>query len=150
MSGLRPFDIRVGHCLDLLSEVPNESVDCCVTSPPYWGLRDYGDPGRAWPDVSYRPLPGMPEIVVPAGVEALGLEHEPYHFVAHLVAVFRHVRRVLRPHGTLWINIGDSYAGQAGGGQGYTGQRASRSFTARVPRKMAGSRPKTSWACRGW
>lgn len=102
-------EIRVGHALDLLSEVPDESVDCCVTSPPYWGLRDYGDPGQAWPSVSYRPLPGMPEIVVPACVAALGQEREPYQYVAHLVAVFREVRRVLKPTGTLWLNLGDTW-----------------------------------------
>ena len=104
-----PSEIRVGHCLELLADVPSESVDCCVTSPPYWGLRNYGDPGRAWPEVSYRPLPGMPEVVVPASVAALGQEREPYHYVAHLVAVFREVRRVLKPAGTLWLNLGDTW-----------------------------------------
>jgi DNA modification methylase len=108
--------IVVGHCLDLLAAMPSESVDCCVTSPPYWGLRDYGDPGQPWPEVAYRLLPGMPEIVVPARTVALGQEPEPYHYVAHLVAVFREVRRVLKPTGTLWLNIGDSYA--AGGKSG--------------------------------
>lgn len=111
------------HCLELLADVPPESVDCCVTSPPYWGLRDYGDPGRAWPEVSYRPLPGMPEIVVPASVAALGQEREPYHYVAHLVAVFREVRRVLKSAGTLWLNLALSSASSGKSGGGTQGER---------------------------
>ena len=62
------------------------SVDCCVTSPPYWGLRDYGMTGQ------------------------LGLEKSPDEYVANMIAVFREVRRVLKPQGTLWLNLGDSYA----------------------------------------
>jgi DNA modification methylase len=68
----------------VLAELPAESVDCCVTSPPYWGLRDYGTDGQ------------------------IGLEASPEAFVAEMVAVFRQVRRVLAPHGTLWLNLGDS------------------------------------------
>ena len=74
----------------------DESVDCVVTSPPYWGLRDYGVSGQ------------------------LGLEPTPDEYVAHLVAVFREVWRVLRKDGTCWLNIGDSYAG-SGKGQTATG-----------------------------
>jgi len=62
------------------------SVQCCVTSPPYWGLRDYGTPGQ------------------------IGLEATPEEYVAHMVDVFREVRRVLRDDGVLWLNLGDSYA----------------------------------------
>jgi len=65
----------------------DESVQCCVTSPPYWGLRDYGTPGQ------------------------LGLEKTPEEYVANMVAVFREVRRVLKDDGVLWLNLGDSYAG---------------------------------------
>src|SRR5690606_38009540 len=67
--------------------LPDASVDCCVTSPPYFGLRDYGIDGQ------------------------IGLEQTPEEYVAQLVAVFREVRRVLKPTGTLWLNLGDSYAG---------------------------------------
>jgi DNA modification methylase len=69
----------------------DESVQCCVTSPPYWGLRDYGIEGQ------------------------LGLEKTPEEYVANMVAVFREVRRVLKGDGVLWLNLGDSYAAQRGG-----------------------------------
>lgn len=78
--------IIVGDCRDVLRTLPEASVQCCVTSPPYFGLRDYGHDGQ------------------------IGLEQTPEAFVAELVAVFREVRRVLRDDGTLWLNIGDSYA----------------------------------------
>ncbi len=80
--------------LEGLRQLPDESVHCVVTSPPYWGLRDYGVVGQ------------------------LGLEPTPVEFVASMVAVFREVRRVLRKDGTCWMNLGDSYLnakGQAGG-----------------------------------
>ncbi|KAA0117861.1 site-specific DNA-methyltransferase [Methylobacterium sp. P1-11] len=78
--------ILTGDCRDVLRSLPDESVNCCVTSPPYFGLRDYGVDGQ------------------------IGLEQTPEAFVAEMVAVFREVRRVLRKDGTLWLNIGDSYA----------------------------------------
>lgn len=84
MSGER-HRIVVGDCLESLRGMASESVNCCVTSPPYFGLRDYGVDGQ------------------------IGLEPTPDEFVAALVAVFREVRRVLRDDGTLWLNIGDSY-----------------------------------------
>lgn len=87
-------EIRVGDCRDLLKEMPDESVQCVVTSPPYFGLRDYGVDGQ------------------------LGLEPTPDEFVAAMVEVFREVRRVQRTDGTLWLNLGDSYAGGGNGGGG--------------------------------
>lgn len=77
--------ILVGDALAQLRTLPDESVQCCVTSPPYWGLRDYGVAGQ------------------------LGLEKTPDEYAARMVEVFREVRRVLRKDGTLWLNIGDSY-----------------------------------------
>ena len=74
-----------GEALVLLRTVPAESAQCCVTSPPYWSLRDYGVAGQ------------------------IGLECTPEEYVARLVEVFREVRRVLAPDGTLWLVIGDSY-----------------------------------------
>ncbi len=83
--------IITGDALTVLRAMPSDSVDCCVTSPPYWGLRDYGVDGQ------------------------LGLEPTPEAFVAAMVEVFREVRRVLKHQGTLWLNLGDSYA--TGGGR---------------------------------
>jgi DNA modification methylase len=74
-----------GNCLDELKKLPDESVDCCVTSPPYWGLRDYGVGGQ------------------------FGLEKTPEEYVKNMVEVFREVKRVLKKEGTLWLNLGDSY-----------------------------------------
>jgi DNA modification methylase len=111
------WEIRHGHALASLREMPAESVQMVATSPPYWGLRDYGDSGQAWPAVSYSPMPGLPELTIPASVEPLGLERDPWAYVGHLVEIFREVRRVLRPDGVLFLNLGDCYAGssQTGG-----------------------------------
>jgi DNA modification methylase len=76
-----------GDCRAVLPTLPEASVQCVVTSPPYWGLRDYGVEGQ------------------------LGLEPTPEAYVEAMVGVFREVRRVLRDDGTLWLNMGDSYAG---------------------------------------
>ncbi len=80
-----PLVVRVGDCRELLRDTHDESVQCCVTSPPYWGLRDYGHAGQ------------------------IGQEATPEEFVATMVEVFREVRRVLKPDGVLWLNLGDSH-----------------------------------------
>ena len=87
--------ILVGDTRAVLPTLDAGSVRCCVTSPPYFGLRDYGHDGQ------------------------IGLEHTPDAYVAELVAVFREVRRVLADDGTLWLNLGDSYSfsGRGGGGK---------------------------------
>lgn len=89
-------DVRAG-----LLELPDNSIDCCVTSPPYYGLRDYGHPDQ------------------------IGLEQTPDQYVAGMVQVFEQVRRVLKPEGTLWLNLGDSYANtrKPGGGDPTIGTR---------------------------
>lgn len=87
-------DIRQGHCLDLLRAMPSESVQCCVTSPPYYGLRDYGIPATKWGD----------------WVGCHGLEPTPELYIENEVMLFEEVRRVLKKDGTCWINLGDSYA----------------------------------------
>jgi DNA modification methylase len=74
-------------CLKGLKELPDGCVDCCVTSPPYFGLRDYGHEGQ------------------------IGLEETPEAFVSKMVEVFTEVKRVLKKEGTLWLNLGDSYNG---------------------------------------
>lgn len=94
---------QVGDALEVLRTLPGERFHCCVTSPPYWGLRDYGTPGQ------------------------LGVEDSPEGYVEALVTVLAEVRRVLREDGTLWLNLGDSYAGQRGGSQGINGQCRKRS-----------------------
>jgi len=83
---MQSFELLQGDCTKVLATLPAASVQCCVTSPPYWGLRDYGADSQ------------------------LGLEATPEEYVANMVAVFREVRRVLRDDGTLWLNLGDSYA----------------------------------------
>jgi DNA modification methylase len=96
----------------------DSSIHCCVTSPPYWALRDYGNNPTPWPEVRYSPIAGMPPIVIPAIDAALGLEPTPDAFIGHLLLIFREVRRVLRPDGTCWINLGDSYTAHGAGGAG--------------------------------
>lgn len=98
--------IHHGDALTVLRTMPDSSVHCCVTSPPYWGLRDYGLPPTKWPD---------------GWVGCLGLEPTPEMYVEHLSAVFAEVRRVLRPDGTCWLNIGDSYNSAASGANGTYG-----------------------------
>jgi DNA modification methylase len=120
--------------LEGLRTLPDKSVNCCVTSPPYWGLRDYGRDGQ------------------------IGLEQTPEEYVARMVEVFREVRRVLREDGTLWLNLGDSYAGSGRGGNppesphqkqstnrrsliGQTARDAARTMRAGQDR-LAGFKPK--------
>lgn len=91
--------IITGDCLEAMRGMADQSAHCCITSPPYFGLRDYGVDGQ------------------------IGLESSPAEFVAKLVEVFREVRRVLRDDGTLWLNLGDSYAGTGKSGGGKQGER---------------------------
>jgi DNA modification methylase len=88
------FKVLEGHVIDRLADLEDESVQTCITSPPYWGLRDYGSEDQ------------------------LGLEPSPERYVKNMVKVFQGVKRVLREDGTVWLNLGDCYAGprSAGGG----------------------------------
>lgn len=86
--------IITGDTLHVLKTIESASVDCCITSPPYYGLRDYGVEGQ------------------------IGLEETPEEYIGKLVEIFREVRRVLKDDGTLWLNIGDSYAGSGKGRMG--------------------------------
>ena len=83
--------VIVGNALDELKRIEAESIDCCITSPPYYNLRDYDIDGQ------------------------IGLETTPEEYISKLVDIFREVRRVLKQDGTLWLNIGDSYAGSGKG-----------------------------------
>lgn len=118
-------EILQGDCKEILKQKPDGYFNCCVTSPPYWGLRDYGIPPSKWPAVTYSPMPGLPETHIPEWIGCLGLEPTPEMFVAHIVLVFREVWRTLQDDGTLWLNFGDSYAGSMKGrnadGQGNPG-----------------------------
>ena len=81
------IDIYIGNCLETLQKMDDQSVNTCITSPPYWGLRDYN-----------------------GEEEQLGLEDTPELFVDNLVKVFREVKRVLKDDGTVWLNLGDTYS----------------------------------------
>ena len=128
--------ILIGDVRERLKELPDQSVNCCVTSPPYFGLRDYGtaswDGGDSSCDhstarsrgddiktgdkqgTSAGSRPNTQRTCATCGAvridNQIGLEPTPQEFVDSLVAVFREVKRVLRDDGTLWLNIGDSYA----------------------------------------
>lgn len=131
-----------GHALTRLRELPAESVHCIVTSPPYYGLRDYGTDSLNWPPCTYTPLPGLPPLRIKRQTCSLGLESDPFAFIAHLLLIFEECHRVLRKDGTLWLNMGDSQVGAPGGMQGKTGQRANRSFTASINLKKGGTQLK--------
>ena len=107
--------VHQGCCLEILPTLPAESVQTVITSPPYWGLRDYGHPGQ------------------------LGLEPTPAEYVANMVKVFSQVRRVLKPDGTLWLNLGDSYAtgaGKVGNCPGGGDNKGQRSHSGTQPNRM--------------
>jgi len=88
---MKQHRVLIGDCIESMRTLQDQSVNTCVTSPPYYGLRDYGMAGQ------------------------IGLEETPAEFIARLVEVFREVRRVLRNDGTMWVNMGDTYASIAGG-----------------------------------
>ena len=112
--------IYIGDCLEVLKTLPDESVHCCVTSPPYYALRDYGME------------------------EQIGREATPKEYISRLTEVFTEVRRVLRSDGTLWLNIADTYAGKGNQGdfvdpknpKGRNGQAVALNY------KVEGCKPK--------
>lgn len=99
-----------GDSLHILTRLPSESVQCIVTSPPYWGLRDYGIEGQ------------------------IGLEESLHQFLNKLVAIFSEVKRVLKPDGVLWLNIGDGYT---------SGNRGYRAPDKKNPARAMSVRPDT-------
>jgi len=113
--------IHCGDNLAVLKTLPDCSVHCCVTSPPYYNLRDYGHAGQ------------------------IGMERTPEEYVAKLVEVFREVRRVLRNDGTLWLNLGDSYAATRKGSSGKGGKQQRNEGSVLSDRRAvapSGVRPK--------
>jgi DNA modification methylase len=110
--------IYQGGALEVLRSLPSESVHCCVTSPPYWGLRDYGVEGQ------------------------IGLEKTPEEYVSKMVEIFREVKRVLRNDGTLWLNLGDCYNGSGGAGGDYNKGGLKEGQPKYPGRKIARLKPK--------
>lgn len=112
--------IYTGDCLEVLKTLPDESIHCCITSPPYYALRDYGVDGQ------------------------IGREATPKEYISRLTEVFTEVRRVLRSDGTLWLNISDTYAGKGNQGgyvdaknpKGRNGQAVALNY------KVEGCKPK--------
>lgn len=147
-----PNTVLLGHVINQLRRLPEGSVQCVVTSPPYWGLRAYGTEPQIWPDSKplcekheWATTPprrkrasydvknpnskqstnlGSRHTLFPQNVclkcnawrGELGLEPTPELYVQHIVEIFREVKRVLRKDGTLWLNMGDSYAGSGKAG----------------------------------
>lgn len=108
-----------GDCIERLKDLEDKSVQCCVTSPPYWGLRDYGTDGQ------------------------LGMEKTPNEYVSNLVNVFREVWRVLNDDGTLWLNLGDSYNSGRDGGHPDGGKQGKRPcYQGRSGANVVGLKPK--------
>lgn len=112
--------ILIGDVRERLRSLPDSSVHCAVTSPPYFGLRDYGMPGQ------------------------IGLEPTPAAFVETMVEVFREVHRVLRDDGTLWLNLGDSYAGGGGHSPNAPSSKTSKSGKYGDALKEGGIKPSGS------
>lgn len=109
-------------CLTFLIGLPDNFIDCCVTSPPYYGLRDYGVDGQ------------------------LGLEATPEEYVSKLVQIFSRVKRVLKPEGILWLNLGDSYNGSGKGGNPenspFTKQKTNQGSLLDRPTRIPDLKPK--------
>jgi len=184
-------EFYTGNCLNILQALADRSIDCCVTSPPYFGLRDYqtgrwegGDPSckhllgkgsnvrqTKHPNADHYPVSahrgGDAWKCAACGAiridEQIGLEQTPESYVENLVVVFEQVRRVLKDHGSLWLNIGDSYAndnkwGGASGGKhakalhGNTGIGRTRVHTGLKPKDLMGMPWRLAFALQeaGW
>jgi DNA modification methylase len=117
------YTLLEGNSLDVLKSMESESVQCVVTSPPYYGLRDYGISGQ------------------------IGLEKTPENYTNNLINIFREVKRILKDDGTLWLNLGDSYNGSGGPGSQYD-TKSGKSFKGEFKkyenpnRKLDGLKPK--------
>ena len=113
------INILQGDCIESLKKLENQSINTCITSPPYWGLRNYNDEEKQ-----------------------LGMEDTPEEFTENLVKVFREVKRVLRDDGTVWLNLGDSYS--SGGRTTTTNQslRGDKDYGVTRPKPSEGIKPK--------
>jgi DNA modification methylase len=160
MTDLKPenpgfWEIRQGNCLELLRAMPDGIVQTCVTSPPYWGLRDYGtanwEGGKNGCDHQKATKVGLASTGSECGKcgarrvdSQLGLEPTPEAYVSRMVEVFREVRRVLREDGTLWLNLGDSYTSATKGNGGWSAKQVSNagSFHSGSQRLIPDTKPK--------
>ena len=159
-----------GDSLKILKEIPDESVNCCITSPPYWGLRDYGTAKWEGGDekCAHRYEKSMPSEKSTVGQRSnrqyhhaykdvcglcgatrkdaqLGLEKTPEEYIAKIVEVFKEVKRVLKKEGTCWLNLGDSYAGGVGVFEYWTGnekQSTNRGSAVKASPVPNGLKPK--------
>jgi len=113
------INILQGDCIESLKKLEDQSINTCITSPPYWGLRNYNDEEKQ-----------------------LGMEDTPEEFVNNLVNVFREIKRVLRDDGTVWLNLGDSYS--SGGRTTTTNQslRGDKDYGVTRPKPSKGIKPK--------
>jgi len=155
--------IYQGNCLDTLKKIESQSINTCITSPPYWGLRDYGTAEWEGGDKSCdhqgeimrkhhisdnkeKPREFFKNLCGKCGAvrkdNQLGLEETPEEFVNNLVEVFREVKRVLRDDGTVWLNLGDSYS--SGGRTTTTNQslRGDKNYGVTRPKPSKGIKPK--------
>lgn len=147
---IKENSVLVGDSTEVLKTLPDKSIDCCVTSPPYYGLRDYGTgqwiggdpdcPHRRTSKFSTKTITGHAQAELVGNVgdaiykticplcgairedKQIGLEETPEKYVEKLVQIFREVRRVMKDDGTLWLNIGDSYWGSGSRGFDFTGK----------------------------
>jgi DNA modification methylase len=157
------IDIYIGNCLETLQKMDDQSVNTCITSPPYWGLRDYGT--AEWiggnkhcdhqgeimrkhhiSDNKDKPREFFKNQCGKCGAirkdSQLGLEDTPEEFVDNLVKVFREIKRVLKDDGTVWLNLGDSYS--SGGRTTTTNQtlRGDKDYGVTRPKPSEGIKPK--------
>lgn len=122
-----------GHALEVLASLPRGIARACITSPPYWMLRNYGTPAAHFPAFEFVPVAGLPPVQLPAWDGELGQERDPWAYVGHVVQIAREVRRCLMLGGTMWLNIGDTYARNSGSSVG---------DTRGMGRKHRGERPR--------
>ena len=164
------IDIYIGNCLETLQKMDDQSVNTCITSPPYWGLRDYGTAewvggdqncdhkvGRetrgglsdkqkttkgSFGDEAIKNNQPCPKCGAIRKDNQLGLENTPEEFVENLVNVFKEVKRVLKDDGTVWLNLGDSYS--SGGRTTTTNQtlRGDKNYGVTRPKPSEGIKPK--------
>lgn len=143
------FQIISGHVLIVLKSIPDESIQTCITSPPYLGLRNYGTKEQIWGGDENCPHDFSINYYCrkcPAWLGNLGLEPSPELFIRNLTLIFREVRRVLTPNGTLWLNLGDTYYGGKGrsgsGGKEHQQLRFRSGRTISHPHSMVGGHGK--------